>query len=151
MATTRQRKMLYFAHPMNTYSTPLELALLTTILDFFKGWEILNPNYPEHERGFMKYEEQHQNPMLYFTTELLPLCHGCVGLPFLDGAWGAGVYQEITQIYVRSLPVWSIDSAHRVKKLTGLPGNCLTIEETLSYLFMRDGTTKKPYGCTSKN
>ncbi len=123
------QKGLYFAHPINTYNTPLEASLLEAIKQAFPDQVILNPNSPEHQAGFQQYKEA-GNSMLYFSKEVLPSCLGCVALPFPDGKWGAGVYKEMLDIFVMGFPLWSIDPLTKISELPELPGGVITIAET---------------------
>ena len=46
------RPTLYFAHPVNVYGTELESNLLARIVGEFPGYDIVNPNAPQHLAGY---------------------------------------------------------------------------------------------------
>lgn len=95
------KQRLYFAHPINIYSTPLEAALLVLLGHYFPEWEIENPNQPHHEEGYQRYAERQRESetkhkgMGYFYENVLPSCAGCAAFPFLDGRIGLGVASEV--------------------------------------------------------
>jgi len=98
---------IYFSHPINVYNTPLEDKLLRIIADTFPGWKIINPNKPEHQRGYERYGHQYGNGMKYYYTEVLPFCDKNISLPFRDGRLGAGVFGEARFIAFQHHSTWT--------------------------------------------
>ena len=90
----------YFAHPVNTYNTPLESAAMKFIERALPGAEVENPNQPHHRVGYARYAERAKESstthkgMNYFFDEVLPGCDSCIAMPFLDGRMGLGVAGE---------------------------------------------------------
>ncbi len=147
-------KKLYFAHPINTYGTPLERELLVHITDQFPDYEIVNPSDQIHkdEVARLKKDDPKANVMPYFIA-LVESCQVAVVLPFGDGMWGAGVWAEANQIYQQGGDVWVILD-HRNYKMVNIPPQSqgssfvprarLTVEETRARIRNPDGTSK-PY------
>ncbi len=105
---------LYFAHAINSYSTPYEAAALKLIARAFPGVEIVNPNTPEHQAGYTAFRartatsrDDHKG-MDYFYDEVLPACTGSVGMPFLDGRYGLGVAGELAKTAKTGKPVYGM-------------------------------------------
>lgn len=136
-----EKPYLYFAHPINVYDTELERALLAQITERFSGYEILNPNAPEHSAGYRA------EGMGYFLRKVLPRCDAGVLLAFRDRMIGKGVFAEGLQLFVSwpYRPVWEID-------LDGLPwtfwipdsNRCLSVDETRARIRYPDGSIR-PY------
>lgn len=112
-----QLKRPYFAHAVNLYGTPLETAAVRLIADYFniRPEDVENPNQPHHQVGYKAYAERAKladtshKGMNYFYDEVLPLCDGCVAMPFLDGRMGLGVAGEAKWSFVeRHRPVYMI-------------------------------------------
>jgi hypothetical protein len=78
---------LYFAHPISDYGTAFESKIVETLE--LQGLLIENPNQPHHQEGYAR------GGMDYFMDQVLPLCGGCVFLPFPGGLIGSGVAMEI--------------------------------------------------------
>ncbi|MBU0959640.1 MAG: hypothetical protein KKB31_06865 [Nanoarchaeota archaeon] len=57
---------LYFGHPMNTYGTANESALLAIISEAFPKYEIENPGNETHKVACLRYRATGRNPMEYF-------------------------------------------------------------------------------------
>jgi len=124
---------IYFGHPMNTYGTPLERALLTVIDHAFPDWEIENPNQEHHQDGCRRWEVSTGNPMEYFFYEVLPHCHAGIFLPFRDGRWGAGVFGEAKVLLGQLRPIWKINPEGVMSSVRILDDDLrLSIEETKS-------------------
>lgn len=144
-------KKLYFAHPINTYGTPLERELLARIADRFPGYEIVNPSDQIHkdEVARLKKDDPKANVMPYFIT-LVGSCQVGVVLPFRDGMWGAGVWAEADQIYQNGGEVWVIDPGNyevmnippESQGASFVPRVRLTVEETRARIRNPDGTSK---------
>jgi hypothetical protein len=111
---------VYYAHCMALYDTPQEKRDVQTLkLDL--GWDVLNPNCPEHRCGAVQArEEAPHDPhasMLYFK----PLVESCNLLAFRalpDGAIPAGVFMEIKWARDAGIPVIELPSGVRRRGLT---------------------------------
>ena len=143
----RPPPLLYFAHPINTYHTPLEAELLKRISRKFRHATVLNPGDTTHEEAVreMKKSDPMANVMRYFVG-LVHSCNALVALPFLDGMWGAGVYKEALVAQERGLTVWQIDpTTKKIARLGLLPADrVLSIEETRSRVYLPDRSLR-PY------
>lgn len=141
-------KRLYFAHPINSYGTPLEQALLAVLAVAFSGYDIVNPADHEAVVQTMKAKDPKVNVMPYFL-QLALSCDELVVLPFPDGKWGAGVFDEAGVFLDPSHGrlVWKI-SPHRPHHLDFVhqidPAWKLSVEETRARVRFPDGTTR-PY------
>jgi hypothetical protein len=108
---------IYFAHPVNTYNTPFEQAMVKLLKAFFPEDEIENPNQPHHQEGYRKYAELYKHEpiakgtrgMRYFHEVVLPSCDKCAILPFLDGRLGLGAADEPRWYLERGMPAWFIE------------------------------------------
>src|SRR3989338_6145414 len=114
-------KKLYFAHPVNVYDTLLDESLVSFLKwTFGQGlmgeecWEIENPNQTHHQVGYADWKKRLENDptkqggMSYYYDVVLPQCHGCVALAFLDDMVGAGVAGELKFFIDRNLPVFGL-------------------------------------------
>ena len=114
---------IYFAHPVNTYGTPLEIAIIDLITKELHC-TVENPNQPHHQKGYEEWKARTaknrdtHNAMAYFYEEVLPKLDGCVALPFLDGRLGLGVAGETKKFIERVQTVWFLE-----------PVRILTLEE----------------------
>ena len=107
-----ERRVLYFAHPVNVFDTPLEVEMEHLILATFPEARIENPNQKHHQEGYARWKERtdasgHKG-MGYYYEEVLSFCDGCVALPFLDGKWGAGVVGEAQFFLKKGQPVYRV-------------------------------------------
>lgn len=146
-----QPKRLYFGHPINVYGTPLQASLLQAIASTFKGWEIVNPDGPEHSAAYQEYaktrvdDDGKPTGMGYFFEVILPTCQGGVFLPFRDGMFGKGVFGEAHWLEERSFPIWNITHLGVISPIRYLDRLlCLTREETRERIRHADGSMK-PY------
>lgn len=138
-STVADPSCLYFAHPINTYDTELEEALLERIRETFPRMRILNPNDPQYSEGWGRYQQQYGNPMLYFVVEIMPICTGgTIALPYRDGMWSPGVFFEMMETYTVDRPVWTITPDGRIRRENQLPSGLLTLKENRAY-------SRKPY------
>lgn len=130
---------LYFGHPINTYDTPLEDILINAIQAKFPDWEIENPNRPHHQHGYREYKRETGNGMNYFFARVLPYCGAGVFLPFPDGRWGHGVFQEALFLGGRGRPVHLITTGELIfpAELHTVP--VLSVEETRSRIYGPSG------------
>jgi hypothetical protein len=137
------KKLLYFAHPINTYGTALEEACLALIRERFPDYEIINPSDQVHKDKVdeMRRENPGVNVMPYFLS-LAELCQIAVVLPFGDGMWGAGVCDEAERVRSKGWFVWVIDPA--TCKFADIPMKRLSVDETRARVRNPDGTIK-PY------
>lgn len=144
-----QKKLwkLYFAHPINTYGTPLERAILDLLERKFGYHEIVNPSDQVHVNKVneLRAADPKANVMPYFVS-LTDACHAIAVLPFGDGMWGAGVWSEAENILSRKGFVWVIDPVTLDGVyLDKLPEEKrLSVEDTRARIRNADGTPK-PY------
>ncbi len=145
--TKRPPPLLYFAHPINTYHTPLEAELLKRISRKFRHATVLNPGDATHEEVVreMKKSDPTANVMGYFVG-LVHSCNALVALPFLDGMWGAGVHKEAMIAHERGLTVWEIDPVTKKISHVSIPpaDKVLSIEETRNRVYFPDRSLR-PY------
>jgi hypothetical protein len=95
-------RVLYFAHCTSTYGTPIEGAAIATIVTWFPGAIIENPNQPKHDEGYAR------KGMDHFYDDVLPACDGCIVMPFLDGRYPCGAAHEARWFIQHHLPVWTL-------------------------------------------
>ena len=123
---------MYFAHPINVYDTPLEAFLLERIRRTFPSWEIENPNRPHHQRGYQERLAKTGRGMDYYYEDVLPLCNGCIALPFIDGAWGTGVFGESKHLARLGAVTFRISHRGVIRPMIFRRQNVLTVDETRS-------------------
>ena len=122
---------LYFGHPVNTYDTDLEHALIGVIGARFPEYLVENPNRPEHQRAYREWKARTGNGMDYYYRKVLPNMDAGIFLPFEDGMWGAGVYHEAAFLHSAGKPVWGITWNGMPIFIPSLnPEFALSIEET---------------------
>lgn len=135
----QRRRLLYFAHPINTYNTPLETRLLDRFSFWFPNADIVNPNAQKHQRRVsdIKKDDPKANVMEYFK-EVAKECDGVIILPFGDGKIGAGIYAEAEVISAKGGIIWVVDtnplSIHMEKALN--PALALTVEDTRARVYL---------------
>ncbi|OGZ04876.1 MAG: hypothetical protein A3C93_03450 [Candidatus Lloydbacteria bacterium RIFCSPHIGHO2_02_FULL_54_17] len=140
-------KKVYFAHPINTYGTPLEVELLALVKEKWPHHEVVNPSDQVHidKVAELKKDDPKANVMPYFEA-LTASCDELVALPFADNMWGAGVWAEAEKMLAKGGWVWVIHPDSRkvtyVPKL--LPELKLSVDETRARIRNPDGTSK-PY------
>lgn len=110
---------VYYAHCKAIYGTKQELrdiALLEKL-----GYEVLNPNKPEHQARCQEYE----NPMDYFK-ELVLECEAVAfrGLP--NGEIPCGVFTEVSIAYDNQIPVFELPVHIKLREMS--------LEKTRAYL-----------------
>lgn len=150
------RDILYFAHPINTYHTALEAALLAHLAVKWKGDVIVNPSERTHtdEVARMRAADPNVNVMPYFL-KLAKTAKNLVVLPFGDGKWGTGIWDEAEAVLDLSLGtyVWVIDHREVAEGITTPtirfvpkldPKLRLSVEETRARVRFPDGSSR-PY------
>ncbi len=144
-----KRRLLYFAHPVNTYSTPLETRLLDRFAFWFPKSDIVNPNAPVHQRrvGDIRKDDPNANVMEYFKSVARD-CDGVIVLPFGDGKIGAGIYAEAEVISAKGGIIWLIGtnplSVCMLKSLD--PSLRLSVDETRARVYFPNSNRKlQPY------
>jgi len=106
---------IYFAHPMCEYGTELEKEVIERIkeadIDEIRGVddiEIVNPSDPKILREFKAFGKKNAMHMKFFL-DLVRTCDVIVGMPFLNGQWGAGVYAEMKVMQEKCGSVWQVE------------------------------------------
>lgn len=132
---------LYFGHPANTYNTPLEADLLKTIAEQYPGFDVINPNSPEHEAGYKLFCETHGIGRAYFFTKVLPKCNAGIFLPFRDGAWSIRVFSEAEFLVKQWSPVRQISPEGKISWVNLNNVTVLSIEETRARIRTATGET----------
>lgn len=110
---------LYFAHPVNTYDTDLERAILVLIAHCFPGVEVDNPNTPEYQARYNKMKAStggthgdHKAMDVFYET--IKDDDGCVAMPFLDCRMGLGVAGEVQKTLKYGKTAWLIKPSHEL-------------------------------------
>lgn len=107
----------YYAHPLTDYNTFRELLDVKTLRRL--GFEVLNPNAPEHDAGYKVHG------MTYFE-ELVDSCDVLAFRAFIDGKIPAGVVKEVERAEKYGKPTFELP-APRFDRV-------LTVEETRARL-----------------
>jgi hypothetical protein len=135
-------RVIYFGHPINVYNTDLERFLLERIQETFPDWTIENPNQLQHSIGYAEWQRKTGKGMGYYFKTVLPRCHAGVFLPFRDGAWGAGVYDEAEFLLDRGLAVYRITHEGVIGGISFVDVRRLTVEETRDRIRMPNGISR---------
>lgn len=163
-------KRIYFAHPVNVYDTELEWQMLKVIQEAFPDVAIENPNQSHHQIGYAEWKKRlegdktKQGGMSYYYDVVLPECDSCVGMPFLDGKFGAGVAGEMKFFLNKNQSVFyifpeipfvledtriaALAQTERTKLFSDHMQMVLGVEETRARTWIRPGEynkTKRPY------
>lgn len=143
-------RSIYFAHPINTYGTDLEEALIQMIARRFHGRHIVNPGSPEHQAKFEAYMAAGAKEMDYFIDLIERECDELILLAFPptaevrppgpspNGGIGAGVYLEAAKAHGWAHPVWEIIPSGEIYTWAPNPSRMLTIDETRARIRMPD-------------
>lgn len=108
---------IYYAHPLSLYDTPQEQRDVKLLHEGL-GFEVVNPNKPEHQEGYKQYG------MEYFVR-LVKTCDALAFRAFPDGKIGAGIAGEIEALGPNKTV---IELPHAISCRT------LTIDQTREYL-----------------
>jgi hypothetical protein len=110
---------------MSIYNTPAETRDIEALEKL--GYEVLNPNTPEHEAGYQKSRKEFpcHNPMSYFHFEI-ERCDALAFKALPDGKIPQGVASEIKYAHHCGTPVFEIPM--------GVERRTLTLEQTREYL-----------------
>ena len=128
---------IYFGHPVSVYNTPEEKKLISIIEEIFPHFEVENPNQPHHAQGYQDWKKQKGNGMLYYYEKVLPFMSAGVFLPFEDGMWGAGVFNEAEFLQEQQKSVYEIDYSGEISRIIVDPSKKLSIEETRARVYKK--------------
>lgn len=134
---------VYFAHPVTTYDTALELECESFVRRYVGEVEIVNPNSVEYQREYSRTKD------FKFWTDLARTCDICVFLPFEDKLVGSGVHAEIQTFYERfgkEARVYEFDTTEqllifRQSPYFDNPRRVLSIQATRDRIASHRGTT----------
>ena len=131
-----EKKLVYFAHPVTHYNTKCENDCIREILieapNFIgKDIELFNPNQIWLDRIYTKRKNnRHEDPFGIFT-EITSICDGCIGVTFIDGKMGAGVFRECMKSYQEMKPTYIMNLKEGFKIVSFSPSwESLSINET---------------------
>ena len=131
---------LYFGHPINTYHTELEARLLRLIAKRWPDHIVVNPSDAIHQQEVQHRHQLGLAPIDYFVNDVVPTCQAGVFLPFLDGAWGAGIYKEAVTLLLLHRKIWQIDASGVIVPVDWANLDPLSVDETRQRLRTTDGT-----------
>lgn len=123
---------IYFAHPINTYETPVDEKCVQIIKDNL-GDQIINPSDPLIQRTFASYRKENPDTYMEFFKDLVSSCDTIVYLPFSDGMIGAGIWYEVKNVYKKGGKIYEIDLPTESLSEVDFPyvdSNKLTVEDT---------------------
>lgn len=114
---TPMKLKVYYAHCINLYNTSQEARDVGDL--FYLGFEVVNPNMPEHQDGYKKYG------MPYFEKFSI-ICSAVAFRALPDGSIPAGVAAEIQWFRDKSKPIFELPSS--------ILRRVITREQTREYL-----------------
>lgn len=124
------KSKLHFGHPLSTYGTIVERKLIKIIKKRFPDYELDNCNQLHHQKAARKSEKETGNPMEYFFKEFIPKMALGVFLPYRDGMFGAGVYDEAVQMSKEGKPIFQIDCDGKITEMRLDNSKKLSVQET---------------------
>lgn len=111
--------IIYFAHPVNTYDTPVEKAVLTLVAHCFPTAEIANPNTPDQQKAYDAkvsatggVHADHKGMEVFYQK--VEECDSCVAMPFLDRRLGLGVAGETQKALKLGKHAWLVEPSHEL-------------------------------------
>ena len=110
--------IIYYAHCVQLYGSEQEKRDISTLTNM--GFNVLNPNHPDHAAQFEKYK------MEYFTDQLIPTCDALAFRSLPSGELTAGVAVEVQAALDNDLSVIELPSL-ALRKF-------LDVDRTRSYL-----------------
>ena len=114
---------VYYAHCQAIYNTPQEQRDIDLLKQL--GFEVLNPNKPNHVRMAKEMRERGENVMLYFEG-LVDQCDVLAFRSLPDGRIPAGIAKEIKRARDCTKPVFELPSS--------ILRRSIGVEETREYL-----------------
>jgi len=121
---------IHFGHPIGTYGTAIESKLINIIVKSFPEFELDNCNQPHHQKAAKKFEKKTGETMGYFFKIFIPKMSVGVFLPYRDGMFGAGVYDEAFQMFQEGKQVFEIDYKGKISTMQPDYSRRLSIPET---------------------
>ena len=100
---------IYFAHPINTYGTPIESECLSLIQERFPSCRIINPGEKDLQKDFTLYRQDNPNDYMRYFKQLVNDCNYIVYLPFRDEMIGAGIWYEIQHLATMNDNIYQIN------------------------------------------
>lgn len=111
-------RIVYYAHSIALYGTEQEKRDLATLRNL--GFEVVNPNAPEHDAGYKRDGMDHFEKIVKWGSDTLAFRANP------DGSINAGVALEIK---------WALEANHPVIELpANLSRRSLTVEQTRALL-----------------
>ena len=77
------RPLIYFAHPMSTYGTELELKIIANLEE--AGYAVVNPSADWMQEAFQRFREANPGNYIEFFARVARYCRACAALPFPEG------------------------------------------------------------------
>lgn len=149
---------MYVGRPINLFNTPQDGTLMKVLSKFFFEYDLEDPNQKKHSDGYFKYRAMKgteyngrivQSGMDYYFQEILPYIFSGVFVPFRDGRFGKGVFDEAEFISKKGKESYVLDFDWENLEFRGLrcfdpreTFKCLTVEETQARIYI-DGDYKK--------
>lgn len=121
---------MHFGHPMCTYGTDVEDMLVKIIEKHFPQYELDNCNQLHHQEAAQELGKKTGNLMEYFFRKFIPAMSLGIFLPYQDGMFGAGVYDEAAQMHNEGKPIYQIDYEGRITGMQLDDSKRLSVPET---------------------
>jgi hypothetical protein len=102
--------LVYVAHPLTTYGTPLEREALDLLGALLPDVALVNPA--------TRYVDSAH--WLDDWPDLVAMLFGLVVVPDPDGTIGAGCLRELTDAWRTDVPVALLDGRQQIRRLSGL-------------------------------
>lgn len=129
---------IYFGHPISFYDIPKEDELVKCLEREFPSLAVENPNQPQHQAGYKRFQETKGRGMLYFFEEVLPAMAAGAFLTFEDGKFGAGVWGEAEFLHQQGKPIYEMNIEGRIATMTLDVSRMLSVDETRSRVYDKD-------------
>lgn len=129
-------KKIYFGHSRMTYNTQMEKDAINLIEKLYPGYEIVNPNIPEHQEGcwFSIDGEKLPGKEIGYFLRLSDDCKiGCF-LQYYKDKWSAGSAAEVNHMIDAGKPVFQVNLEFETLDPVNGPVEAFTFQETMKKL-----------------
>ena len=125
-----QIQAVWFVCPKIYWGTEREKKLMKGITRKIKRCYVETANVPGHEKNYRKWKRDTGHGMDYYFKCVLPRMDAGVFLPFKDGMFGAGAYEEAETLDKNEKRIYEINLRGKIKEFILDESRRLSIEDT---------------------
>jgi len=123
-------RAVWFAYPKIYWDTEREQKLIKSIRSKLKKCYVETANVSGHEKSYRKWKKDTGNGMQYYFKCVLPRMDAGVYMPFEDGMFGAGAYEEAEILDRNEKSIYEINLRGKIKELVLDESRRLSIDDT---------------------